>query len=389
MAIDRAQIMASRRRVVVKVGSAVLTTAQGLNQSIIKSLVEQLVNMRRQGRQVILVTSGAVANGRAKAGLGPAALTIPQKQAAAALGQPGLMQAYETAFDGHGIKVAQVLLTGDDLRLRQRFENARNTLFTLLDWGVVPIVNENDTVATQEIKLGDNDNLAAIMINLVNADLMIALTNVDGLLDDDPRMNPAAQRIPLVSQVDAVLLKAAGDQPNNVGAGGILSKIRAADKAARCGAYTVVANGGSAGILDQIMAGQDAGTLFLPNPQPLTSRKHWIAFAAAQVGALAVDQGAVKPLVEQGKSLLAAGIQQVKGQFKVGQAVRVLGPDNTILGVGISNYDSAELRIIQGLRSDQIAARLGHSDAAEVIHRDNLVVFRPQDEEEISCLLSN
>ncbi len=372
---------------VVKVGSGVLTGPEGLDRRRVTILAGQLARLASGGRQVVLVSSGAVASGRGKLGLMGQALTIPQKQAAAALGQASLVQAYEEAFAPHGRQVAQVLLTAADLRRRARWDNARNTFFTLLDWNVIPIVNENDTVAVAEIKLGDNDNLAAMLTNLLGASLLVNLTNVDGVLDDDPRVNPDARLIPVVERVEAELLQSASAQPGAVGLGGIFSKVRAADKVARCGAHTIVANGTRDDVLDAIAAGQEVGTLFLPHPSRLTSRKHWIAFAAAQAGELVVDEGAVRPLVERGKSLLAAGVRQVHGDFSAGQAVRVLGPGDVILGVGLTNYSSGELEAIKGLHSPEIAARLGREDAPEVIHRDDLVVFDLDEEEEVACLL--
>jgi glutamate 5-kinase len=388
--LDRAELIASSRCLVVKVGSAVLTGPQGLDRRRVELLAGQVARLAGAERQVLMISSGAVATGRAKMGLMGAALTIPQKQAAAALGQAGLMQAYEEAFAAHGKKAAQVLLTADDLRHRLRYENARNTLHTLLDWGVIPVVNENDTVAVDEIKLGDNDNLAAMLTNLLGAELLVILTNVDGILDADPRVAPKAKRIAVVDRVEADLLTAASGQPGEVGLGGILSKVRSADKVARCGAHTIVANGLVDDVLDRLAAGEDLGTLFLPRPSRLTSRKHWIAFTAAQGGEIVVDEGAVRPLVEGGKSLLAAGVIAVRGVFPAGQAVKVLGPGEAILGVGLVNFDSGELEAIKGLHTDRIAARLGREDHhPEVIHRDNLVVFGLDEEEEVACLLKS
>ncbi len=387
--MNRAELIANCRRLVVKVGSAVLTGAQGLDRRRVGLLAAQVARLATPERQVLLVSSGAVATGRGKMGLLGAKLTIPQKQAVAALGQAGLMQAYEEAFAQHDRLAAQVLLTANDLRHRTRYENARNTLFTLLGWGVIPVVNENDTVAVAEIKLGDNDNLAAMLTNLLGAQGLIILTNVDGVLDADPRENPQARRIPLVERVEAELLKSVSDQPGSVGMGGVVSKVRSADKAARGGAWTMVANGMKDDVLDALSAGADLGTLFLPRQSRLTSRKHWIAFAAQQEGELVVDEGAVRPLVEMGKSLLAAGVRGVRGDFEAGSAVRVLGPGDCILGVGLCNYSSAEMERIKGLHTDQIAARLGRKESDEVIHRDNLVVFDLAEEEEVACLLNS
>jgi glutamate 5-kinase len=382
-------VITASRRVVVKVGSGVLTGPQGLDTARVAELAGQIARLAQGSRQVVLVSSGAIASGAAKVSPGFTPTSIPEKQAAAALGQARLMQAYEEAFDAHGVKVAQVLLTGGDLHQRKRYLNARNTLFTLLGWGVIPIVNENDTVAVAEIKLGDNDNLAATLTNLLGADLLINLTNVEGILDADPRSNPRAQRIPLVERVTPELLRAANSQPGAVGRGGILSKVKAGEKAARCGAHTIVADGTCDGILDQLAAGADRGTLFLPHAAPLTRRKAWIAFDSEPAGDLVVDEGAVRPLCEGGKSLLAAGVRQVRGEFPAGAAVRVLGPGEVVIGVGLTNYASGELAKIKGLRSGDIEGRLGYKDYDEVIHRDNLVVFDLEDEENVACLLSN
>ncbi len=387
--MTRKELMDSCRRVVVKIGSGVLTGARGLDRHRVGLIADQVSRLMAGGRQVLVVSSGAVASGRAKAGLNITPRTLPEKQACAALGQAGLVQAYEQAFAAHGLDVAQVLLTAADLTHRHRYENARNTLFTLLDWGVVPVLNENDTVSVDEIKLGDNDNLAAMITNLLGAELMINLTNVDGIMDADPRVEPGARRIPVVERVSAELLRAASAQPGAVGLGGILSKVRAADKVARCGAHTIVANGLDDAVLDRLAAGEELGTLFLPRTAPLKSRKHWIAFTAAQGGELLVDEGAVKPLTEGGKSLLAAGVREVRGDFESGGAVRVLGPGECILGVGISNYSSAELEAVKGLRSGEIRKRLGAGAPDEVIHRDNLVVFGLDEEESVACLLNS
>jgi glutamate 5-kinase len=375
--------------VVVKVGSGVLTGRQGLDIARVADLAGQIARLRARGLQVVLVSSGAIATGAAHLRPGFTPSSIPEKQAAAAMGQARLMQAYEDAFAPHGVKVAQVLLTGGDLRRRKRYLNARNTLITLLGWGVLPIINENDTVAVAEIKLGDNDNLAATLTNLLGVDLLINLTNVNGVMDADPRENPQAKRIPLVEKVTPKLLKAASSLPGAVGRGGVLSKVKAADKAGRCGAHTIVADGTRAGVIDELSAGEDLGTLFLPRSERLTRRKAWIAFDSEAVGELVVDEGAVRPLCEGGKSLLAAGIRQVRGDFLGGAAVRVVGPGEVVLGVGLTNYSAEELAAIKGLRSQEIESRLGYKDYDEVIHRDNLVVFDLEDEESVACLLSS
>jgi len=388
---SRKEILEKARRVVVKVGSGVLTGPGGLDRRRVEMLAGQIARLATGGRQVVLVSSGAIASGQAKAGLGRAPRTIPEKQAAAALGQAGLVQAYEEAFEAHGLKVAQVLLTADDLRSRTRYLNARNTLFTLLEWGVVPVVNENDTVAVEEIRLGDNDNLAAMLTNLLGAQVMINLTNVDGIMDSDPRTNPQAKLIPVVEKVTPALIAAASSQPGAVGRGGILSKVKAAEKVARCGAYTIVANGLVDDVIDRLLAGHELGTLFLPNPHPLTRRKHWIAFAAGaeQGGEVVVDDGAVRALVDRGSSLLPAGVVDVRGRFGAGAAVRVVDKAGRVVGVGLTNYSSEEIKKIKGLHTSEVAQALGHKYFDELIHRDNLVVFAQGQEEGVECLLKS
>jgi glutamate 5-kinase len=353
--MDRADIIQSSRRVVVKVGSGVLTTPRGLDRQRVELLAGQIARLASGGRQVVLVSSGAVASGWAKVGLTKRPRKMPELQAAAALGQAGLMQAYEEAFSRHGRVVAQMLLTAGDLCLRRRYTNVKNTFSTLLDWKVLPIVNENDTVSPAELRFGDNDNLAAMLTNLLGAELFINLTNVDGVLDADPRENPKAKRIGVVGKVEPELIRACSGQPNTLGMGGILSKVRAADKASRCGTHTIVANGMVDGILDRLSQGEDLGTLFLPRPRisQLGSRKHWIAFTAMQDGDVVVDEGAVQPLTAGGKSLLAVGIREVHGEFPHGGTLKIYGPGETLLGVGISNYSSRDLRRIKGLQSDR------------------------------------
>jgi glutamate 5-kinase len=386
---DRRELFAKVNRLVIKVGSGVLTNRAGLDHHQVRVLADQISRLVESGRQVVLVSSGAIASGRAALGLSASRLrSVPQKQAAAALGQSGLIQAYEEAFAPHGRKVAQVLLTASDLEDRRRYNNIHNTFTTLLEWGVVPVVNENDTVAVEEIKLGDNDNLAAMLTALLQADLMINLTNVDGLLDDDPRNNPQAQRIPVVDKVEPALIRAASSQPGAVGRGGVLSKVLAAEKTACAGIPALVANGLIDDVLDRLFAGQDLGTLFTTHGQRLTGRKHWIAFTAASHGLVVIDEGAVRPIVEKGKSLLAAGIREVRGPFEAGDAIRVLGPGELVLGVGLTNYSSAELEKIKGLRSDYFEQILGRKDSDEVIHRDNFAVFSLDEEESLACLLN-
>ena len=293
----------------------------------------------------------------------------------AAAGQSALMQVYEEAFAQFGLKVAQILLTHDDLESRQRFLNARNTLLTLLQWRVVPIINENDTVATDELKFGDNDNLAALICNLVGADLLILLTDTDGLYDQDPREHPDAKLVPLVESFDAELEKAASSRAGALGRGGMGSKLQAAKKAAAAGLPTIIANGLTPGILTKIFAGEEVGTLFLPQAQKLKSRQYWLAYNVNPKGAILVDQGAWEALVKRQKSLLPAGIVAVFGGFGKGAAVQLMDPEGHPFAIGLTNYSARDIGRIQGRQTKDIEQFLGQKGYDEVIHRDNLVIF--------------
>jgi glutamate 5-kinase len=363
------------RRVVLKLGSAVLTAADGLNHALIQRLVAEIAALRTNERQLIMVSSGAVAAGMRKLGLLEKPTGIPQQQAVAAAGQSALMRTYEDAFAAHGLKVAQILLTHDDLAARGRFLNARNTLFTLLNWGVVPIINENDTVATDELKFGDNDNLAALICNLAEADLLVILTNTDGLYARDPREDPDAPLLRQVDVADPQFMKAAGKKPGALGRGGMVSKLQAVKKAAAVGIPSLIASGLTPGILADIFAGAEAGTLFLPQGQKLSSRQYWLAYNVSPEGAILVDPGARRALVRRGKSLLPAGIIEVFGGFRKGAPVNLMDTEGQTFAVGLSNYSSRDIGRIKGKQTQEIAQALGHKDYDEVIHRDNLVIF--------------
>jgi glutamate 5-kinase len=375
MDTSRLAYLSKARRVVLKLGSAVLTAAYGLNQLLIQRLVAEIAALRQNDRQFVLVSSGAVAAGVHKLKLGEKPQGIPQQQAVAAAGQSSLMYTYEEAFAVHGVKVAQILLSHDDLAARGRFLNARNTIFTLLQWGVLPIINENDTVATEELKFGDNDNLAALICNLVEADLLILLTNTDGLYARDPREDPDAPLLTLVETTDPKLHKVAGKRPNTLGRGGMLSKIQAVRKAGAIGIPSIIANGLTAGILEAVFSGRQVGTLCLPQAQKLKSRQYWLAYNVTPEGAILVDAGAREALVRQGKSLLPAGVLEVFGGFSKGAPVSLMDPDGQTFAVGLSNYSSRDINRIKGKKTQEIAQSLGHKDYDEVIHRDNLVVF--------------
>jgi glutamate 5-kinase len=371
----RQQYLSKAKRVVLKLGSAVLTAGEALNLPLIQRLVEEISHLRSADREFILVSSGAIAAGCRKLGLSSRPAGIPQAQAVAAAGQSVLMRTYEEAFAEFGLKVAQILLTHDDLESRRRFLNARNTLFALLQWQVVPIINENDTVATDELKFGDNDNLAALICNLAGADLLILLTDADGLYEQDPREHPDARLLTLIPTIDAQVEKAAGRSPGILGRGGMVTKLSAAKKAGAAGLPTLIANGLTPGILRKIFAWEEVGTLFLPQEQKLTSRQYWLAYNVTPKGAILVDHGAREALVRHHKSLLPAGILEVFGGFRKGDAVHLLESDGKPFAVGLSNYSAREIGRIKGRQSQEIAQTLGQKGYEEVIHRDNLVVF--------------
>ncbi|MFH2013048.1 MAG: glutamate 5-kinase [Pseudomonadota bacterium] len=364
------------KSIVIKIGSGVLTSGEvGLNSSIFKGLAREISLLKKNGYHPIIVSSGAIAAGMQKLGLCERPKNIPQKQAAAAVGQSTLMWNYERSFAEYNQKVAQVLLTHDDLSNRQRYLNARNTLLTLSDYGIIPIINENDSVAVEEIKFGDNDNLSAMTTNLVGADLLIILTDIDGLYDKDPCHKEDAQLIPLVKEIDDEIEKIAGDTTNQISIGGMITKVQAAKKAAIFGVPTIVANGKLDGIINKIITGEEVGTLFLPKKTRMNSRKHWIAFTLKTKGEICVDDGAKKAIVDKGKSLLPSGVLSIKGKFGAGDSVTLVGPDNLEFAKGLVNYSSSEITKIKGLKTVEIEAKLGYKYFDEIIHRDDLVVF--------------
>ncbi|MDD4463760.1 MAG: glutamate 5-kinase [Desulfobacterales bacterium] len=373
---DRKQCFDHARRVVVKVGSGVLTHENGLNVKIVRSLSRQICDLINQGKEVILVTSGAMASGLAKVGLTRRPDEIPQRQAVAAVGQAGLILEYEKAFGRHGRKVAQILLTSDGLSNRKRYLNARNTLYTLLGWNIVPIINENDTVSVDEIKFGDNDNLAAMITLLMEADLLVSLTDIDGLYTSDPRTDSNARLIPVVEVIRKSIEISATGIPGALGTGGMLSKVKAARKVTAAGIPMVIASGKQPDILPRLFAGAQTGTFFVPKKERMTNRKCWIAFNLKPEGMINVDEGAANALVNNGKSLLPGGILSVEGEFGVGAAVQFKkAGDDAVLGAGLVNYSAADIRKIMGLRSDRIAFRIGSKPYDEVIHRNNMVIM--------------
>ncbi len=364
------------RVVVLKVGTSLLAPPEGgVHARRFGDLAADVAGALADGYRVALVSSGAVGLGVRRLGLARRPEAIPEKQAAAAVGQIDLCRRYERAFARHGLHVGQVLLTHAGLADRERFLNARRTLHTLLDNAVVPIINENDTVATEELRFGDNDQLAALVVNAIGADLLILLTDVDGLHDRPPQQ-PGAVRVRELDQVTQALLeRTTGADATRLSRGGMRSKLEAARAAARFGVPTVIASGRARGVLRRVLAGDDVGTLVAPQPRALSSRKHWIAFSLRPRGALELDSGAVRALVERGRSLLPIGIVRVEGGFGVGDAVRCLGPDGGEVARGLAAYAATEVELIKGHSTRRIPELLGYSNGDEVIHRDDLVLL--------------
>lgn len=370
----RQQITATKRWV-VKIGSALLTNeGRGLNQAGIATWVEQMAVLRKQGHEVVLVSSGAVAEGMSRLGWGKRPHALHELQAAAAVGQMGLVQAYESCFQKHGMHTAQVLLTHDDLSNRGRYLNARSTVRTLLDLGVVPIINENDTVVTDEIRFGDNDTLGALVANLIEAELLVILTDQDGMCDSDPRQNADAKLIHQ-TPVNAPGLEAmASGSGGSLGRGGMLTKVRAARLAARSGSATVIAAGREENVLLRLARGEELGTLFVPDHEPVAARKQWLAGHLQLRGSLTLDAGAVKVLRESGKSLLPVGVKAVSGQFLRGEMVSCVDEAGNEIARGLVNYSAQETGRIKGEPSNKIEELLGYVDEPELIHRDNLIL---------------
>ncbi|MBK5274122.1 MAG: glutamate 5-kinase [Desulfuromonadales bacterium] len=372
----RRELLKTVKRVVIKIGSRVLTDDDGaLDMSVIGRICGDIALLRERGQQVVVVSSGAIAAGRSELGLTDRPKTIPQKQASAAIGQTRLMRAYEEALAPHGFKAAQLLLTSEDLGSRQRFLNARATIDTLLGFGVIPIINENDTVVVEEIKFGDNDNLSAMVTNVAESDLLLILTDVEGLFNADPGRNPDAVLIPLVQGITRELERAAGGSASGVGTGGMASKVAAAKKAGRNGVATILIAGKCPGIIAAAMRGDEVGTLFLPSEAGLNGRKHWIAYTLKPAGRVTVDEGARNMLIRKGKSLLPSGVVEVEGRFERGACVRVCGPDGKEFARGLSDYSGAEISRLAGHKSSEIEDILGYRYADVIIHRDNLVVM--------------
>ncbi len=373
--IYKADVLRRTRRIVVKVGSAVLSDAGGLRAEIIHRLAADIDYLIVRGYEVVLVTSGAIAAGRARLGV-PLNSTIAIRQAAAATGQIALMTLYAQAFNSHQRQIAQILLTHSDLAERTRRNNARHTIEALLQHGVIPIINENDTVAVEEIRFGDNDNLSALVATLVQAQLLVILSDVSGVLTGDPRKRPDARLIPLISDAEADMKGLVADSAGPLGTGGMASKLKAARQAASAGIAVIIASGHELDALrDAIDPSRERGTLVVPASSRLRSRKHWIAFALKPAGALALDKGAADALRSKGRSLLPSGVREVTGDFAGGDCVTLLDQDGREFGRGLVNYPAADVTRLKGHRTSEIAAILGYQIADEIIHRDNLVLL--------------
>jgi len=369
-------VVAGARILIVKVGSSLVTNeGRGLDRAAIALWAAQIAQLRAAGKQIVLVSSGAIAEGMQRLGWVRRPSALHELQAAAAVGQMGLVQCYETCFREHGIATAQVLLTHSDMADRQRYLNARSTLRTLLQLGVIPVINENDTVVTDEIKFGDNDTLASMVTNLVEADALVILTDQQGLYDADPRLESAAKLIRAAVAGDPVLESYAGSTGSAISKGGMLTKVYAAKRAARSGAHTVIVSGREPDVLTRLAAGEEIGTQLTAQAMPLAARKQWLADHLTVSGRLTLDAGAVRALTKDGKSLLPIGVVAVAGEFERGAIVAVDDPQGREIARGLANYPATETRLIMRRPSSEIEIILGYVDEPELIHRDNLVLL--------------
>jgi len=369
-------MIADAKVLVVKVGSSLVTReGRGVDAPSIARWAAQVAKLRQAGKSVVLVSSGAIAEGMQRLGWAKRPHSMHELQAAASVGQMGLVQAYESSFRSHGLHTAQILLTHADLADRQRYLNARSTLRTLLELGVVPVINENDTVVTDEIKFGDNDTLAALVTNLIEADALIILTDQPGLYESDPRKNAGVKLIEQANADDPKLEAMAGGSASELAKGGMLTKVQAARRAARSGAHTVIASGSEKDVLLRLAQGEHLGTLLKAGTAPIAARKQWLADHLTVGGVLTLDAGAAKALLSGGKSLLPIGVTAVSGEFARGEVVGCAGADGRQVARGLVNYSSEETRRIMRRPSGEIESVLGYVDEPELIHRDNLVLL--------------
>jgi glutamate 5-kinase len=371
------------RRIIVKLGTSLLTGGSNrLDEEMMSRLVAQVARLHAQGVELILVSSGAIASGRHKLGLAKSIKGIPFKQVLAAVGQSGLMHAYERLFSSYNVIVAQALLTRSDLADRHGYLNARNTLLALMELGVVCVVNENDVVSIDEIeeaRFGDNDNLSAMVASLVDADLLIMLTDIGGLYTADPHVDPSARLIPEVRKIDRAIKRLGAAPAGNVGTGGMVTKIEAAEKATDAGVRVVIAYGREPDIILRLAYGERLGTHFLPTSSKIESRKRWMISGLCTRGKLVVDEGAARALKKQNRSLLPAGIVKAEGKFDRGDIVAIYGTDGTQLGCGITNYNAGDIGIIKGARSEKIGGLLSVDYGPEVVHRNNLALLEREE----------
>jgi len=368
----RRRLIESSKRVVIKIGSTVLASKEGINQQRIDILAKEISGI---DKEIVIVSSGAIASGMGRLSLKERPKEIRLKQAAAAVGQSRLMWAYEKGFESYGKKVAQVLLTREDLSDRRRYLYAKNTLETLIGFGVIPVINENDTIAVDEIRFGDNDTLAVMVTNLLQADLLLILSDVDGLYTSDPRSDPDAKLIDLVTEITPQIEKIAGKSSTIEGTGGMFSKVQAAKKASAMGVATAIINGKKIGMIRRFFEYKNVGTLFSTGMNRLSLRKHWIAYTLKSKGTITIDEGAKRAILLGGKSLLSSGITAVEGRFGVGDAVGCQDESGRKVAKGIVNYSSEEIDKIKGMKSSEIEAILGYKYDDEVIHRDNMVIL--------------
>ncbi len=369
------QIIGTRNRVVIKIGTNLLADkVKGVNPEKIDEIASSVAFLKSLGKEVAIVSSGAIGAGIAALKLQTRPRSIPEKQATAAVGQPLLMEAYETAFRKQGIDIAQILLTKDDFINRGRYVNAKNTFSVIFEKGVVPVINENDSVAVEEIKLGDNDNLSALVANLIEADVLVILTDIDGLFTDDPSRNMKAELIPVVEKITAQVEKLAKKSGSDLSTGGMITKIQAAKRCVSAGIAMIIANGTNPGAIEEIFSGNFRGTLFLPRETNLNVRKKWIGFISHSKGFVIVDDGAKEALLKKYKSLLPSGILEVQGDFSANDTIAVKDVERNEIAKGVSEYSSDDLKKIKGKKTSDIEEILHCKQCDEVIHKDNLVI---------------
>ena len=375
MTTDRKKYLSRVKRIVVKVGSSLLTDSHRMKirNGFLESLAKQIKNLKKRGVSCVVVTSGAIAAGMFELGISQRPKNMSRLQALAAVGQSNLMHAYDATFHRLGLEVAQILLTRDDLSNRGRYSNAHNTFLELFKYGIIPVVNENDTVAVEEIKFGDNDTLGVLVSHLCEADLLVLLTDKDGYFNEDPSLNPKAKLLSDIYRWDESLEQGAGQSNSRVGTGGMLTKINAAKNMMRSGIPMVIANGSSPSVLTRILDSERVGTFFHPTAQKMASRKRWLAWSVKAKGELMVDAGVENALIKGNKSLLPTGVKKISGVWEKGDIVRILTMGGREIAKGISNYSSRDLDFIKGLRSATLAKKIGRDSAEEVVHRNNMV----------------